>query len=78
MVGVPIADPTALPIDIHFIYGADSDIEKTTYRHKVQSDLEIKNINCTVTVLDGAGHHPMTERPTEVNELVNRILISSK
>ena len=34
-------------------------------------------INCTVTVIDGAGHRVMTERPKEVNQLVNH-LISSK
>jgi len=67
-----------LPPEVHFLYGGKSWVESATGYH-VQSELTAMNdlnITCTVSIVDGGTHHLMCTNPTEVNDIVNRILNS--
>ena len=73
-----------LPPEVHFLYGSNTWIKKKTglkickkIRIKNESKKLEKNINCSVSTLDGAGHRfPIThaEKTAKfVNQIINKI-----
>lgn len=72
-----------LPSEVHFVYGGESWVNSETgvrikngldVSREGQYNAENDNINCTVSVVEGATHHLMCSHSTEVNDIVNRII----